>query len=162
MACRPTASQAVNEPWPIVLFDGSCGLCSRTVRFLLQRDARRRMQFAPLGSAAATEVLCARGVNPADLPDSVVVVDAAGVHVRATAVLRHAPQQRAPWSWVRAFSLVPRPLRDLGYQFIARHRLRLFGRDDVCARLSPTDRARFLDGAFRSGDDPGPDLEDTR
>ena len=56
---------------PVVLFDGGCGLCSRTVRFLLRHDARGRMRFAPLGSGAAAAVLRTRGVSPADLPDSV-------------------------------------------------------------------------------------------
>jgi predicted DCC family thiol-disulfide oxidoreductase YuxK len=162
MALGPDSSQAVNEPATIVLFDGGCGLCSRTVRFLLRHDARGRMRFAPLGSTAATEVLHARGVDPAELPDSVVVVDAMGVHVRSSAVLRLAPELRAPWSWFRVFVAVPRPLRDVGYRFVARHRLRFFGQDDVCARLSPADRARFLDGGSDSGDDSRPDQEDTR
>lgn len=147
---------------PVVLFDGGCGLCSRTVRFLLRRDARGRMRFAPLGSAASDALLRERGVLRSELPDSVVVVDGAGVHVRSSAVLRLLPELRAPWCWLGVTALVPRPLRDLVYRLVARHRLRFFGRADVCARLSTTERARFLDGAFDSGDDPGPDPEDTR
>ena len=147
---------------PIVLFDGGCGLCSRTVRFLLRHDARGRMRFAPLGSGAAAAVLRARGVSPGDLPDSVVVVDAEGVHLWSTAVLRLAPELRAPWSWLRAMAIVPRPLRDLVYRMIARNRVRWFGSADVCAMLSPAERPRFLDGALSGRDDPGPDQEDMR
>ena len=147
---------------PVVLFDGGCGLCSRTVRFLLRRDARGRMRFAPLGSVAATALLRARGVALADVPDSVVVVDDDGVHVRSSAVLRLLPELRAPWSWLGIAALVPCPIRDVAYRIVARHRLRLFGDADVCAHLSLPDRARFLDGAFETGDDPGPDPKDTR
>lgn len=147
---------------PVVLFDGGCGLCSRTVRFLLRHDARGRMRFAPLGSGAAAAVLRTRGVSPADLPDSVVVVDAAGVHVWSTAVLRLAPELRVPWSWLRALAIVPRPLRDLVYRLVARNRMRWFGSADVCAMLSPAERPRFLDGAWPDGDDRPPDQEDMR
>ncbi|MDA0373146.1 MAG: DCC1-like thiol-disulfide oxidoreductase family protein [Planctomycetota bacterium] len=147
---------------PIVLFDGGCGLCSRTVRFLLRHDARGRMRFAPLGSGAAEGVLRARGVTLAELPDSVVVVDAAGVHVRSAAALRLASELRAPWSWLRVLAIVPRPLRDLVYRLVARNRVRWFGSADVCAMLAPAERPRFLDGAWPEGDDRRPDQEDMR
>lgn len=147
---------------PIVLFDGGCGLCSRTVRFLLRHDARGRMRFAPLDSAAAVAVLRARRCDRADLPDSVVVVDAAGVHVRSAAVLRLAPELRAPWSWLGAMAIVPRPLRDLAYRLIARNRVRWFGSADVCSMLTPAERPRFLDGALSDRDDPRLDQEDMR
>ncbi|PKN39805.1 MAG: hypothetical protein CVU63_14125, partial [Deltaproteobacteria bacterium HGW-Deltaproteobacteria-20] len=38
-------------PPPIVLFDGECGLCHASVRFVVERDDRALFRFAPLDSA---------------------------------------------------------------------------------------------------------------
>jgi predicted DCC family thiol-disulfide oxidoreductase YuxK len=41
--------------------------------------------------------------------------------------------------------LVPKPLRDAVYRFVARNRYRWFGRQDACLVPAPEVRARFLD-----------------
>ncbi len=52
---KQTAKSAINyssrlatEKQPILFFDGVCGLCNRTVDFVLQEDRDRRFLFAPL------------------------------------------------------------------------------------------------------------------
>jgi predicted DCC family thiol-disulfide oxidoreductase YuxK len=81
---------------------------------------------------------------PADLPDSIVLVEGKAVWVRSTAALRVARGIGLPWSLAYAFILVPRPLRDAVYDWIARHRYRWFGRRDTCRVPTPEERARFL------------------
>jgi len=41
----------------ILFFDGDCGLCSRTVRFLIRKDKHQRLYFAPLQGIAAQAIL---------------------------------------------------------------------------------------------------------
>jgi predicted DCC family thiol-disulfide oxidoreductase YuxK len=43
-----------------------------------------------------------------------------------------------------ALWLIPLPLRDLGYNIIARIRYRLFGKRETCRIPTPAERARFL------------------
>jgi predicted DCC family thiol-disulfide oxidoreductase YuxK len=43
------------------------------------------------------------------------------------------------------FWLVPRPLRDLAYDFVARRRTRWFGRRSSCRVPTPEERGRFLE-----------------
>jgi predicted DCC family thiol-disulfide oxidoreductase YuxK len=45
--------------------------------------------------------------------------------------------------WI--FMLVPRPVRDWIYDFVARHRYRWFGKRDVCMVPTSEIRARFLE-----------------
>jgi predicted DCC family thiol-disulfide oxidoreductase YuxK len=131
---------------PVVLFDGVCNLCNAAVRWLLERDHAQRFLFASLQSHAATEVLKRAGVADLDaLPDSIILVDAEGVHVRSTAALRIGVMLGFPFSLGRVGWLVPRPLRDAVYSYVARHRYRWFGRRDVCMRPAPEWTARFLD-----------------
>ena len=81
----------------------------------------------------------------ASLPDSIVFVDEVGVHVRSTAALRIGVSLGLPYSLGKVAFLVPRPIRDMVYEWIARNRYRWFGRRDVCMRPTPELASRFLD-----------------
>lgn len=128
---------------PVVLFDGVCNLCAGTVQFVIGRDPAQHFRFASLQSPAAARLLAEAGVT-APLPDSIVLVDDAGVHVRSAAALRIAHHLRFPWNLSSAFLVVPRPLRDWAYDLVARHRYGWFGRQDICMVPTPDLRSRFL------------------
>ena len=131
-----------------MLYDGLCGFCNGTVRFILARDARGTMRFAPLQGELARGVL-ARHPELAGV-DSLVLVerDAVGgrerVWVRSGSVLEIARYLGGGWQVAGALRLVPRALRDWGYDLFARFRYRLFGRFDSCPVPEPAARERFL------------------
>jgi predicted DCC family thiol-disulfide oxidoreductase YuxK len=129
----------------VVLYDGSCGLCSRAVRFIAGHDPAGRYRYAALGSDVAADVL--RGARvPPQLPDSVVLVEADGrVRVESDAALAILAGLRGPARHLARLRIVPRPLRDAVYRLIARTRYRIFGRHDVCELPAPWLRERFLD-----------------
>ena len=126
---------------PIVLFDGVCNLCNGAVRFILARDPRARFRFASLQSEAARRLL--GGDPPAE---TIVLIEAGKTHTRSTAALRIARLLRFPWPLWYGWIVVPRPLRDGVYDWVARHRYRWFGRRDTCMVPTPELRDRFLDG----------------
>jgi predicted DCC family thiol-disulfide oxidoreductase YuxK len=131
----------------IVLFDGRCGLCTRSVQFILKRDRHARFRFAPLESAAAARA-CARIGAPtpqAVEPDSVIVIADGRAHERSDASLAIAARLPFPWPIFAVFRVVPRGLRDWAYGIIARNRYRWFGRHDACMIPTPEQRARFLE-----------------
>ncbi len=114
-----------------LLFDGHCNLCGGLVDFARRRDRRHRIDFAALQSETGAIVLAANGL-PADIGDSIVLVDDAGVHLRSTAALRVLKHLGFPWSWSWPLVLVPRALRDAVYDWVGRNRYRWFGRRDTC------------------------------
>lgn len=136
---------------PVVLFDGACNLCNASVQFVLRRDPRARFRFAALQSQAAGELLAAAGWQ-GPRPDSVALVEGGRVLWKSSAALAIARKLRWPWPALAAFALVPRPLRDLVYDFVARRRLRWFGRREACMVPTKDLRARFLD----AGEAPAP------
>lgn len=77
--------------------------------------------------------------------DSVVFVDAGRAHTRSDAVIELGRYVGWPWRALRALRVIPRPLRDWGYDLVARARYRTFGRYDACPLPPPEARARFLD-----------------
>jgi predicted DCC family thiol-disulfide oxidoreductase YuxK len=136
-----------NEKQPELLFyDGGCGLCHRAVRFALWADTKgRAFRFAPLGGATFDAL-----VAPDDrqrLPDSLVVRTRDGrLFTRSTGALYVLRRLGSGWRALAfLLSLVPRPIRDAAYDFIARIRFRLFAKPrDVCPVVAAPLRDRFL------------------
>jgi len=127
---------------PIIFFDGVCGLCNRSVDFILKRDTAGRFRFAPLQGAFAARALT--GLDQAQAPDSMLLLQDGVLHARSTGVLRAAAQLPTAARWLRVLLWIPRPLRDLVYRVIARNRYRVFGKEDACRLPTPQERARFL------------------
>ncbi len=88
--------------------------------------------------------MAACGIDPDEI-DSVVFVEAGVCYLRSDAALRVAGYLSAPWRWLSAVHVVPRPARDYVYDWIARHRYRWFGTRAACRIPTPETRARFLD-----------------
>lgn len=128
-----------------LFYDGHCGLCHRAVKFVLRHDRDgKAFRFAPLqGSTFLARVTEERRVG---LPDSVVVLTQDGeLLVRSAAFLHIFRRLGGGWRLLAAvLSVVPRGLRDLVYDFVARVRYRVFGtRDDLCPIVPAELRARF-------------------
>jgi len=137
-------------PWTsdcreFVYFDGHCGLCHRLVRFVLAEDRNGIFTFSPLQGQAVRGVLSEHA--RASLPDSVVLVDRDhATHVKSDAGLRIYDALGGVWRIAaRLLGVIPRPLRDLGYDLVAATRHRLFKRPaDACPLMPPTLKDRFV------------------
>jgi predicted DCC family thiol-disulfide oxidoreductase YuxK len=127
----------------IVLFDGVCNFCNASVNFVIERDKAGYFKFAPLQSEIGEELVAKHGIDTADT-DSVILVENDRAYTHSSGALRIAKQLDGIWSWSYAFIVVPKPIRDFGYKLFAKHRYRLFGRQDACMMPTPEIRARFL------------------
>lgn len=135
---------------PILLFDGTCGLCHGFVQFMLKRDRKGSMRLTtlegPIGIAILARHPVAKGV------DSVVWVERGGggaggqemASVKSDAALAAFRYLGMPWSLLAWSRIVPRFIRDRVYDFVARNRYQWFGRFDSCPLPSAEDRARYL------------------
>lgn len=132
----------MSETKPIVFFDGYCGLCNGFVDFVLARDRARRFRFAPLQGGTAR----ARFGDPGEVDPTTIILDEDGVvHERSTAALRIVSGLGGAWRLVAVLGLVPRPIRDAVYDWVARHRYGWFGKRDACRLPTAEERAVFLD-----------------
>ena len=128
----------------LILFDGECNLCNGFVQFVIKRDPKARYRFAALGSAAAQAALDAAGAAQA-LPDSIVLVSGGRLRTKSAAALTIMRSLGWLWPLTSVFMIVPRPLRDLIYDWVARNRIRWFGRRQACWVPTPELRSRFAD-----------------
>jgi predicted DCC family thiol-disulfide oxidoreductase YuxK len=147
-----TAERQTGETPPprqsLVLYDGVCGVCNRLVSFLLRHDPQDQFRFAPLQSELAQKLLHRYGLNPDDL-DTVVVLADFGLPTeraltRSEAVLWSIGRLGGVWKLFAIAKVIPFPLREAAYKFIARRRYAVFGKYAECPLPRPEDRHKFL------------------
>ena len=126
----------------VVIFDGECLFCLRSVRFIHRHDRAGAFRFASRQSSTGTRLLREAGVG--SMPNSLVLIDQDGVWLRSDAVLRVAARLGPPWSLARAGLLVPRGLRDAAYRVVAAIRHRLSARLGPCPLPDEALRAKML------------------
>ena len=134
---------------PIILYDGVCGLCNLFVQFVLRHDKRALFRFAPLQSQFAQSIISRHSVD-SGLMQTVYVVSNSGENEhllgRAEAALFVMKELGGVWRMLSVLARVlPRRLRDVVYDWVARHRYQAFGRHQTCPVPSPDVRQRFLD-----------------
>lgn len=135
----------------LVLYDGVCGLCQKSVQFILARDENATFVFATLQGEIGQTTLAKHGI-PHDLDTFVLVEnfkrDGEKVLTKSTGALRVAEFLGTPWVTLgRLGRWVPAFLRDIAYGLVAKSRYSIFGRSDVCPIPLPEHRLRFLDEA---------------
>ena len=135
--------------FPVLVYDGTCGFCSKIVQLVLRHDRRGTVRFAPLeghfgaalrarypGLANAESVVWVDPTEPGD-PERVLL--------RSDAALAVARYLGGWWRLALLGQLVPRTWRDALYRIVARHRHRLPGAQDRCLIPTSEQRARFLE-----------------
>jgi predicted DCC family thiol-disulfide oxidoreductase YuxK len=140
MPWRPVT--AGDLPERLILFDGVCVLCAGWVRFVIARDPAGLYRFVPIQSEAGRALAQRFGID-ADAPQSNAVVRGGCAWFKGDSVLQ-VWRDLPGWRWTGILRLVPRLLRNVVYDLVARNRYRLFGRRDAC--LVPTEdiRSRFV------------------
>src|ERR1700679_2977684 len=137
----------------LVIFDGRCGCCNRSVRWFLTRDRNDRMRFIPFDAPAAAGLLARHGLASSAAEGNVGTIlvllfpgpPSERLLHRSAAVLVLLAQLPKPWPTVATIlGWIPRRIRDLGYRLVARLRYRLFGRLDACPIPTAWEQNRFL------------------
>lgn len=126
----------------LILFDGFCNLCDRSVRFIIRHDSKRQFRFVALQSEAGIYIKKHLKIPPET--DSVILVENGLLYFQSEAFLRIAKRMRFPWNLAVAGWIVPRFLRDHLYKWIARNRFKWFGKRIYCRIPDKHERELFL------------------
>lgn len=129
--------------YPVLLFDGTCGMCTALVPWIVRHEADADLRFASLQSEPARQVLADHGLDTFD-PETMYVIEGSDVFVRSAAVARFARHLRWPWRILTWISWIPGPVPDRVYRYVARNRHRWFGAPDACLPPPAAVRTRFL------------------
>lgn len=129
---------------PILLFDGECGFCNRSIQFYLKRERKKALKFASLQSETGKSLLNYFEIDPAKM-DSLVLIRNNQAFVKTCAVLRITTYMKGIWPVMAVFIVFPPFMRNWVYDWIAKRRMKWFGRVEHCALLKQEDKQRFLD-----------------
>ena len=133
----------MNDRQRIVIFDGYCNFCSKSVLFIIKRDRHARFVFAASQSYKGQRILKELGLM--DLAaHSIVLIDRGRIYERSGAALLIARGLRGGWPLFYGFMIFPRGLRDFFYDHIARNRYRLFGTREHCFVPADEIKNRFI------------------
>jgi predicted DCC family thiol-disulfide oxidoreductase YuxK len=128
---------------PIILFDGVCNFCNRTVNIILEHDQDAKFQFATSQSIGGIGVLQKFNLNQTSAA-SVILIDNDKVYTKTDAVIQIAIHMKG---WPRLFiglKFIPKFIRDFGYDLVAKNRYALFGKRETCRIPDESVRHRFL------------------
>lgn len=138
-----TSPPTVPEGKAVILFDGVCNLCNASVNFIIDRDPAGYFKLAALQSEAALPLKHQHALRTSYL-DNIVLIEHGQAYHNSTAVLRIARRLQGGWPMLYGLIVIPRPLRDLVYRWVAGNRYRWFGKQDTCRLPTPDLQARFL------------------
>ncbi len=131
-------------PPPIVLFDGHCNLCNRSVQFIIRHEQRAALKFAGFNSPEGRRILVERGIEPLETPRAMMLLRDGRLFEGSTAALQAARYLKLPWRVLMWLIVIPAPAREAAYEFIAARRYRWFGRTDACMMPTPQLAGRFF------------------
>lgn len=127
----------------IVFFDGVCNLCNSSVDFIMKHDKNKMFKYASLQSEFAKNHL--KLTNQMDF-DSIVLYSPDGkIYDRSSAALKITKHLGFPTNLLFLFIIIPKPIRDIVYNFIAKNRYRWFGKKETCRIPTPEERALFVE-----------------
>ncbi len=122
----------------IVIYDGTCGLCSRSLRLLIRLDRHKIFRYTSLqGKFVKTVPL------DADI-DSIVFYDEGTLYYKSSAILKILRSLGGFWVMVTLFYSIPRFIRDAAYDVVAKYRYRFF-KPQQCHMISAQEQELFLE-----------------
>ncbi|MGB4837683.1 MAG: DCC1-like thiol-disulfide oxidoreductase family protein [Saprospiraceae bacterium] len=129
---------SISEHHPVLVFDGVCHLCDRSVQFVLKKDNHAKFRFCTL-QFANTQLQFETNV------DSVVLLDEGKLYIRSTAILRCMHHLGGIYRLISAMlSVIPTGFADFVYRIIAKNRYRWFGKYDSCMVPDVKWKDRFI------------------
>ncbi|GAB3365629.1 thiol-disulfide oxidoreductase DCC family protein [Arachidicoccus ginsenosidivorans] len=143
-------------PDKLLLFDGVCNLCDRSVQFIIRHDPKAIFKFAALQSDYAQNILpqlLQQTINKNVQPEltsknnlfSIIFIQHRKIYLRSTAILKVMQHLGFPWNLLTVSYILPRGIRDRLYDYIASHRYKWYGKKDSCMVPTPELKQRFMD-----------------
>jgi len=140
---RDPAVPEFRDDRPIIIFDGHCALCSGWAQFVLRHDRRSVYRLLRAQSPLGRALYVHYGLDPEDYQTNILLADGIA-WFESEGSIRMAEGLGWPWSLAGCIRILPRPVCDRLYAFVARNRLRFFGKRETCYAPKACDQDRFL------------------
>lgn len=127
----------------IILFDGVCNMCNRTVQLIIAHDKQDRFKFSPLQSSYSDKLIEKFGSRQLD-QNTVVLIEDGQVFTKSDVVILVASKLSGWPSLLQYIKIIPKPIRNFFYDVLAKYRYLLFGKQTSCMLPSKKNQDKFL------------------
>ncbi|XP_021747992.1 uncharacterized protein LOC110713861 [Chenopodium quinoa] len=143
---KPAVMPTLLQP-RVVVFDGVCRLCHTGVKLIIKADKYEKIKFCCLQSKTAEPYMEICGVERKDVLRRFIFVEGLGqYHQASTAALKVMSYLPFPYSALSSLLVIPTPVRDAVYDYIAKRRYDWCGKEKECLVLKePELLKRFID-----------------
>lgn len=128
----------------IILFDGVCNLCDSTVQKVIKADKNDQFRFASLDSEIGKKILDYIGVDRQKTDSIVLYQPGVSYYLKSQAAFKIASYLGLPYVFINIFSVFPKSLTDIGYDFIAKNRYKWYGKKESCMIPNQSIKQKFL------------------
>ncbi len=127
----------------VILFDGVCNFCNRTVNLMIKYDQFRVLKFSPNQSVAGQKMAKEFEIDFQAIKTVIAIIEGK-VYFKTDAIIEISKRLSG---WPRIFSLlkfIPKPIRDFFYDIFAKYRYTIFGKKPHCMLPDLSVKDRFL------------------
>jgi predicted DCC family thiol-disulfide oxidoreductase YuxK len=129
----------------LILFDGVCNFCNSTVLKVIKHDKNNLFVFASLQSETGKKVLNHFSIDATKIDSIVLVTSEEKFYIKSSAALKIGKHFSGLWKLFQFFWIIPTPIRNVVYNYIAKNRYKWFGKKDNCMIPTPELKAKFID-----------------
>ncbi len=123
----------------IVIFDGVCGFCNKSIDLLMRLDKNKIFKYTSLQGEHVKKLDISKDL------DSIIFYDEGELYYKSTAVLKILRSLGGIWILLDVFFIIPSFIRDFIYDIIAKYRYFIFGKMESCRMPSVAEKALFLE-----------------
>ena len=127
----------------IILFDGVCSLCNNFIVFIAKNDKKDIFRFLPLQNKNINRFINTKNINIKDLK-SIVLIEDKNPKYKSNAAIEILINLNKIFLLCTVFYIIPRIIRDLIYELIAKNRYKIFGRVENCSILKSKMNSEIL------------------
>lgn len=126
---------------PIVAFDGTCTFCNKAVAFILKNESAKtpKLLFTSLDSETGKQIKSP--FNPS--LDSIIFYEHGKTFAKSDAIIKLGEYLKFPFSLAKWLKILPKFLRDMGYDFVAGIRKKIMV-NDQCLLFDNQSQSRFI------------------
>ena len=135
----------MKENKKIILFDGVCNLCNGSVQFVIKRDKKDVFRYAAIQSEVGEQLIAERHIDTSQVDSIILIEPGVAYFTKSDAALEIAGELGGLWKLTSVFKWIPKSIRDVIYDFVARNRYKWFGKSDACRLPTKEEREKFLD-----------------
>ena len=128
----------------IILFDGLCNLCDSLVQFVIRHDQQDQFRFVALQSELGQKIIAHIGISHKNIDSVVLYIPGKAYYTKSNAAIQIAKNLGGFFHLGTMFRILPTPLRNWVYDYVAAKRYHWYGKKEVCMIPTTELSSKFL------------------